>query len=103
MPELPEVETIKNFLRQGKGDSPSLLGMTIASARLLWDRTLAQPSPSEFTAQIIGQRVGEIGRRGKYLHFHLSRDSLLIHLRMSGDMLVRASRFSGWGLRSPGA
>jgi formamidopyrimidine-DNA glycosylase len=88
MPELPEVETIKNILRQGKGDSPSLLGMTIASARLLWDRTLAQPSPPEFVSQIIGQQVGDIGRRGKFLQFRLSSDSLLIHLRMSGDLLV---------------
>lgn len=88
MPELPEVETIKNFLRQGKGESPSLLGMEIARARLLWERTLAQPSPQEFTRRIIGQRVDDIQRRGKFLHFHLSHDSLLIHLRMSGDLLV---------------
>ena len=88
MPELPEVETIKNVLRQGKGESPSLLGMEVASARLLWDRTLAQPSPREFTRRIISQRVDEIERRGKFLHFRLSHDSLLIHLRMSGDLLV---------------
>jgi formamidopyrimidine-DNA glycosylase len=88
MPELPEVETIKNLLRQGQGDSPSLLGMEVANARLLWDRTLAQPSPQEFTYRIIGQRVDEIERRGKFLHFRLSRDSLLVHLRMSGDLRV---------------
>lgn len=88
MPELPEVETIKNYLRQGRGESPSLLGMQVTGARLLWTRTLAQPSPDEFSQRIIGQRVDEIERRGKFLHFHLSRDSLLIHLRMSGDLLV---------------
>lgn len=88
MPELPEVETIKNLLRQGHGDQPSLLGMVVADARLLWERTLAQPAPHEFTHQVVGQRVDEIERRGKFLHFRLSRDSLLIHLRMSGDLLV---------------
>jgi formamidopyrimidine-DNA glycosylase len=88
MPELPEVETIKNLLRQGKGNTPSLLGMAVANAHLLWDRTLAQPSPQEFTRRVIGQRVDEIERRGKFLHFRLSRDSLLIHLRMSGDLLI---------------
>jgi formamidopyrimidine-DNA glycosylase len=88
MPELPEVETIKNLLRQGESDRPSLLGMVVAQAHLLWDRTLAQPSPQEFTHRIIGQRIDEIERRGKFLHFRLSRDSLLIHLRMSGDLLV---------------
>jgi formamidopyrimidine-DNA glycosylase len=91
MPELPEVETIKNYLRQGKAESPSLLGMEIASVRLLWDRTLAQPSPQEFARRIIGQRVGEIERRGKFLHLRLSHDSLLIHLRMSGDLLVMSA------------
>ena len=88
MPELPEVETIKNLLRKGNGNSPSLLGMVVANAHLLWDRTLAQPSPQEFTRRVIGQHVHEIERRGKFLHFRLSRDSLLIHLRMSGDLLV---------------
>jgi formamidopyrimidine-DNA glycosylase len=88
MPELPEVETIKNLLRQGRDESPSLLGMQVAGARLLWNRTLAQPSPDEFSRRIIDQRVDEIERRGKFLHFHLSRDSLLIHLRMSGDLFV---------------
>jgi formamidopyrimidine-DNA glycosylase len=88
MPELPEVETIKNILRQGQGDSPSLLGMMVASTRLLWERTLAQPAPDEFTHQMIGQRFDDIERRGKFLHFRLSRGSLLIHLRMSGDLLV---------------
>jgi formamidopyrimidine-DNA glycosylase len=88
MPELPEVETIKNLLRQGQGDTPSLLGMVVVNAHLLWDRTLAQPSPDEFTRRIVGQRLDEIERRGKFLHFRLSRDSLLIHLRMSGDLLV---------------
>ena len=91
MPELPEVETIKNLLRQGKDKSLSLLGMEIASARLLWDRTLAQPSPQEFTRRIINQRVDEIERRGKFLHFRLSHDSLLIHLR-------NASQFARRGL-----
>jgi formamidopyrimidine-DNA glycosylase len=88
MPELPEVETIKNILRQGHDDRPSLLGMMVSNARLLWERTLAQPAPYEFAHQIIGQRLDEIERRGKFLHFRLSRDSLLIHLRMSGDLLV---------------
>jgi formamidopyrimidine-DNA glycosylase len=88
MPELPEVETIKNLLRQGEGDRPSLLGMAVANTRLLWERTLAQPAPHEFNQQMIGQRIVEIERRGKFLHFRLSGGSLLIHLRMSGDLLV---------------
>ncbi len=37
-----------------------------------------------------GQRVVSVDRRGKFLVISLTRDSLLIHLRMSGDMLVLA-------------
>ncbi len=88
MPELPEVETIRNNLR-----SSSLVGKTILGVDLLWARTLAEPSPQEFTSRILGQAFEEIGRRGKFLVFHLAGrvppgDFLLIHLRMSGDLLL---------------
>lgn len=88
MPELPEVETIRNKLRRGADGAPSLIGMELRGASLLWERTLDTPSPVEFLARLPGQRIEEIGRRGKYFIFRLSRDHLLIHLRMSGDLLV---------------
>ena len=88
MPELPEVETIRQALRQGKDGQPPIVGMTIRSARLFWGRTLAYPAPGEFEARIAGQTIREIGRRGKFLILHLSPDHLLFHLRMSGDLLV---------------
>lgn len=88
MPELPEVETIANNLRGGMGDQPSLIGRDILRASLLWERTLAEPSPSEFPERITGQSFQSIGRRGKFLLFQLTADSLLIHLRMSGDLAV---------------
>jgi formamidopyrimidine-DNA glycosylase len=68
--------------------STSLLGKTITEAAVLWHRTLAEPTPEAFFPRIKGQRVEDITRRGKYLVFHLSLDYLLVHLRMSGDMLV---------------
>ncbi len=83
MPELPEVETIRNNLR-----SSPLIGKIILGVDLLWARTLAAPSPQEFVARILGQAVADVGRRGKFLVFHLTRDFLLIHLRMSGDLLL---------------
>ena len=66
MPELPEVET---FARQLK---PALVGKTILSADLRWNRTLAMPSPKKFKAQIQGQKIKDVTRRAKYLVFHLS-------------------------------
>lgn len=91
MPELPEVETIRQYLRLGKEGQPPILGMRIRRAHLLWERTLAFPAPDEFELRIENQIIQEIGRRGKFLILHLSMDNLLIHLRMSGDLLVEAA------------
>jgi formamidopyrimidine-DNA glycosylase len=86
MPELPEVETIARKLR------PDLLGKTIKEADLRWPRTLAFPSPKKFKAQIKGQEIKEVTRRAKFFILHLSDFSLLIHLRMSGDLSIKDSK-----------
>ncbi len=83
MPELPEVETIVNRLRA------DLTGREILRADLLWDRTLATPKPAFFKKNIVGQSISTVKRRGKYIVLPLSMDTLLIHLRMSGDILLR--------------
>jgi len=88
MPELPEVETIARLLREGGEGQPSLLGCTIRDFDLLWPGTLAEPAPRQFRHLIIGQEFKAIDRRGKFLVFELSNHYLLIHLRMSGDILV---------------
>lgn len=88
MPELPEVETFRRYLLRGQSGAPSILGKKIKDAELLWDRTLASPEPQEFKERIRGQFVTGIGRRGKNLLIILSRDTLIIHLRMSGELIV---------------
>ena len=88
MPELPEIETISRALSQGDNNWPSILGKTITEVNILWERTLETPSAEEFNARIIGQVINEVGRRAKFLHIHLTSDSLIIHLRMSGDILI---------------
>ena len=88
MPELPEVETIVRALRLGGRGGPALLGQRIQRGRLLWPRTLAEPTPVEFENRVCGQTIRDICRRGKFLIFRLDVDSMLIHLRMSGDLLV---------------
>ena len=90
MPELPEVETIRNALRSGGRGSISLIGRRVVASHLLWERTLAEPAPAEFHERIHGQTVEDVGRRGKYLLLHLSIDNLLFHLRMSGDLVVES-------------
>ena len=85
MPELPEVETIARKLE------PKLIGRTILDADLRWARTLAMPSPVLFKQQIRGQKIKQVTRRAKYFILNLSDASLLIHLRMSGDLSIRNS------------
>ncbi len=91
MPELPEVETIARNLRRGTGGAPSLIGQTIQNVRLLWSRTLAEPDVDSFQAILPGQTVREIGRRAKFLALTLSESTLVVHLRMSGDLRLEPS------------
>lgn len=84
MPELPEVETIARKLR------PQLLGKIIQDADLRWARTLAWPSPRKFKELIRGREIREVTRRAKFFILQLPELSLLIHLRMSGDLVVKA-------------
>ena len=83
MPELPEVETVVRGLRQ------PLVGRTFTQAQILWPKTVKLPTNSEFMERLPGQRIEAINRRAKYLQFHLSGgDTLFIHLKMSGNLLV---------------
>lgn len=90
MPELPEVETIARYLREGRENQPSLIGLKIKYAELLWNRSLALLSPEEFLQAVRTQTISQISRRGKFIRFQLTKDILFIHLRMSGDMWVEA-------------
>jgi formamidopyrimidine-DNA glycosylase len=88
MPELPEVETLARLLR------PMLLGRTVLSADLRWPRSLAFPLPAKFKRQIAGQEILEISRRGKFFNIRLSDFHLLLHLRMSGNLLAVQGEYS---------
>ena len=83
MPELPEVETIKNDLE------PNVTGRTIKGVTLLWERTLQQPCKDDFIRLITGQKISDMERRGKYLIFNLeSGFKLIMHMRMSGSLML---------------
>ncbi len=90
MPELPEVETIARFLREGGRGQAGILGVRIAGVGLGWPRTLATSlSLDELQARLVGQTIRGIGRRAKFLCFDLDFGVLLFHLRMSGDLVLR--------------
>jgi formamidopyrimidine-DNA glycosylase len=91
MPELPEVETIVRNLRQGNG-APSVVGETIERASVNWPRHIAIPDPKVFQSQIAGRAIKAVNRRGKYLIFTLDQGVLLIHLKMTGDLIMAPSQ-----------
>jgi len=83
MPELPEVETIKNEL------APWVVGQSFTQVTILDTELVCGGSAEEVRRGLIGQKVESLGRRGKYLIFHLSNGrSLIIHLRMTGVLLL---------------
>jgi len=84
MPELPEVETVKNELL------PHVVGKRISGLTFEWEGIVKEPSLDEFRAGIIGQKITGINRRGKYIFISLSgEDTLIIHLKMTGSLIVK--------------
>ena len=82
MPELPEVETVR------RGLVPVMEGHVIAAAQV--NRPdLRWPFPERMAQRLTGQRVLRLRRRSKYILADLGSDeTLLIHLGMSGRMLI---------------
>lgn len=86
MPELPEVETVR------RGLAPVMEGVRIARADV--NRPdLRWPFPPDMAARLTGARVERLWRRSKYILADLdSGESLLIHLGMSGRMLISGTK-----------
>lgn len=86
MPELPEVETTR------QGLLPHVVGARIAKV-VLRERRLRWPIPASLARTLVGLRVENITRRGKYLLWecrdpHRAGGFLLCHLGMSGTLQV---------------
>ena len=82
MPELPEVETVKNAL------APYLVGRQIAQVTVNLPKIIAG-DPTQFVHHLTGQTITSLTRRGKYLTLHLqSGDQLVLHLRMTGCLTL---------------
>lgn len=82
MPELPEVETIKNTL------APLICGDTVIKAHILHPDVIKYPDTAAFAQNIEDQKITSLGRRGKYLLFFFEQGGqMVVHLRMTGRML----------------
>jgi formamidopyrimidine-DNA glycosylase len=79
VPEGPEVETYRRRLE------PRLLGRTFARVRIHDPRLTMPLEPAEVEAELTGERVSSVDRRGKYLVLRFESGlALVVHLRMTG-------------------
>jgi len=88
MPELPEVEVVR------AGLEPAVTGAVVASVTVYDERSLRRhPGPSEdFIDRLTGATILSAERRGKFLWMPLAGlqpEALVVHLGMSGQVLLR--------------
>ncbi|MBA3722936.1 MAG: DNA-formamidopyrimidine glycosylase [Parachlamydiaceae bacterium] len=84
MPELPEVHTLLEELKNEK-----IIGQSIIKANVYWPRSIAIPTVEEFSKIILNKKILGLSRRGKYLIINLNDNyDLMIHLRMSGRLIL---------------
>ncbi|PLX81304.1 MAG: DNA-formamidopyrimidine glycosylase [Desulfuromonas sp.] len=81
MPELPEVETTL------RGIKPHVAGQCLRGA-VVRVQKLRWPVPPNLSELVAGQTVDDITRRGKYLLLHLTGQTLMLHLGMSGSLRI---------------
>jgi formamidopyrimidine-DNA glycosylase len=84
VPELPEVETVRQGLER------HVVGRTISAAQVLHPRAVRRhlAGSADFAAAISGRTITAARRRGKYLWLPVAEDALLAHLGMSGQFLI---------------
>ncbi|MFV8380458.1 bifunctional DNA-formamidopyrimidine glycosylase/DNA-(apurinic or apyrimidinic site) lyase [Corynebacterium hindlerae] len=87
MPELPEVEVVR------RGLLDHVVDRCFISAEVLHPRTARRQIGGgvELSARLNGARVTGVDRRGKYLWLVLDSGALLVHLGMSGQMLIKSA------------
>ncbi|MDD2203490.1 MAG: DNA-formamidopyrimidine glycosylase [Bacilli bacterium] len=84
MPELPEVETVKEKLK------PRLINKQIIDVSVYWPNVIANIPVAEFENNLKNQVFIDIKRRGKWLVFELTDYHLLVHLRMEGKFFFKS-------------
>lgn len=81
MPELPEVEVTR------LGIQPHLEGQIVTRVNVI-DGRLRWPVPNNLSKLLTGQKIEQIGRRGKYLLLKMTHGHLIVHLGMTGVLRV---------------
>jgi len=87
VPELPEVETIRHDLDR------EVTGRRIKSVEVTGTRSVRRGTKKGFMTRLEGAKITGVKRRGKYLVLVLdTKEWLVIHLRMSGQLLLAAPK-----------
>ena len=94
MPELPEVETAR------RGIAEQLLGRTCTGYELYRPRLIVAPTGITL-ALLVGQPLREVGRKGKYLWLTFPTLTLLVHLKLTGQLVARGSNIPGFAAGHP--
>ena len=84
MPEIAEVETVRNTLKK------RILNKRIMDVKILYPKMI-ESDPSLFRETLIGKQFLDIKRRGKWLIFDLGDYYLISHLRMEGKYFIKPS------------
>ncbi len=84
MPEIAEVETVRNTLKK------RILGKKIKDVNIIYAKII-ETDLEEFKNILIGNTFSDIKRIGKYLIFELDKHYLISHLRMEGKYFLKNS------------
>ena len=82
MPELPEVETVKNYLKK------DIVNRTISSIDVYYGKIIKNVDVDEFKKVLVNQTFLNVYRKGKYLIFDLNDYYMIGHLRMEGKYFL---------------
>lgn len=84
MPELPEVQTLITNLKE-----EDIVGKKIIDFELIKPKVLKNSNLKELKTAILGCKIEEVSRIGKYIIIHLSNGKYItIHLRMEGKLFL---------------
>lgn len=85
MPELPEVENVR------RGLNTYARGHQVQKVWVGWPPIIEKPALERFKELMVGEKLEEVDRRGKYLIFYWTHWAWLAHLRMEGKFLLVAA------------
>lgn len=94
MPELPEVETAR------RGIAEQLTGRQVTGFQL-WTPDLVIPEPGLTLDQLIGTRLIGTDRHGKYLTLRFEPFSVIVHLKLAGQLVARGDNIPGFAAGHP--